>query len=613
MCDGSPLHRPVSTGRQTEVRLEPFTVYRVFMRPTWDPASERLQLAYQIADRHSLIRHGRVVYSAGRLQRNAPDQALPEVGDELSSLVGIRDHHFDWTVVHRLELKPEDWSSGAHGLEMADRWDGEMTEGPWVGRVVGYEQTVIRAEVFVWDEEEADPERSHGVPPAGWRSSDSHTTRLKIVRNGRWGSTFAIPYGDPLEPEPGKVELSIETGDIPDDTPVTLIVARIGEFVREGTDRVYAISGMNDERQPEMASLRIRGNRIVNGNGNNPVVRFCEYDEHWKYPGNNFYAAWVRIGSRAPFVPATERNYLSRERNALHFRFTVLIYACPTNSDSNRVRRMNDLRNFISQDTKYFRPYHVSHTPGSTATLRRYIRHRYIVLFLGHGWADCWNPSHPIDPGRDRPNDMPHSGFPPDRNVCPDQLIAGQEHTLIEARAHYESFHVGLGCGHGDAVRHLLLSIPLMFGSAVRGAPGTSGFLMVGRKGEQIDRLEDAFTLAPSELPRFYFHLGGCRTFLTDRLARGINMCGTKHVTGWTYTVDGWANTWLIDTLMRQWLYPPDVEEGDYDEWDEARFLRLLNQFGSESSLQEFEPRYLNDAGRRAFVPESELVAEAVN
>lgn len=610
MGNGHPLTRSVATGGTTEVRLEPFTVLRVDVPSTWDPEEGALPVAYRIVDRHRLIRHGRLVVRVGRPTASV---GLPDVGEAMSSLVRMQDDHVDWTVVHRLELKPSDLTQGSHRLEASDRWDGIMTEGPWAHRRVSFEQAWLRIEVIAWDAEEADPERSPGVPPRGWRSADQDDTCLALVRQARWGRTFAIPYGDPQEPRNGEVELSIDTRSVPDGTPVALIVARIGDIRQAGTDRVYAIAGIDDERQPGLAGLVVRDGHVRTANGQRPVVRFDEYDEHWKYEGNNFYGAWARFGDGAPFVPVTERDHARRERDVLHFRFTVFIHAAPTQADAERVRTMQALRDFISRETRWFRPYFLSRTLQSPATLRQYFRHRYVVLYLGHAWADCWHPRHErMQADAERPRDMPHQGFPPDRNVCPDRLIAGQEHTLEEARAEYARFEIQLGCGHGDAVRHLLLCLPLMYGTARTGSPGGRGFLQIGSRGEH-GALDHVVRLQPDEVPRFHFHLGGCRTFLTDRLAQALHTAGTKHVTGWVYTVGGPWNTTFVDRLFRQWLKPEGLDPSEYDEWDETRFLRLMNAIGGYPERQVFEPRHLSAAGRRAMLPESCPLAEAVD
>lgn|GEM_PF-6616080 len=568
----------VSTGQDNTVRAKPFQVFNVRVPGLWDTKKEHLPVSFQINDPNRRIKAGRILYLVRRPKAQGGSNPAER-----------------YVAVHTAPLSGGEITHGPHQLAAGKRWDGKITEGLTDRERVTFDLCPIRVQVEVWNKSTAKPGNrpqpgSGKTDVANEYLSRAHAeTALDVLIRAEWNRDFVIPYGDPEEPQYGTAKMEIELKNVAEGTPVRLLVTRINKIKDPGSDYTYSRTGLQPELQLGLEGAKVKGGKVVLADGSLPSVDFINYSEHWKYPGNNFYGFRLGFGEEGPWLLASERDYENQEKKCLHMRFTVFIQL----GSPEKWRAQGGRKAFSAyKRSRYFRPYMLTRQAKSPMEFVKYLRHRYIVMFCGHGFSGCTHGDHPKD-SKGKRLDQFHRGFPPDRNVCPDKLLPTVEalQQLADDMAHYKG-PLG-GCGHRSKVWHVLIVTGkehMILGTHRKKALTDPDYMVAaftsGPKANEV------VTLKGEMVPRFYFHGGGCRTITTDNFGRYFTNSGTKYFHGWVYTVMGPQNIGLLSKLVQRWL----GHKGK-DEWNEARFVKTYQNLVKQRTYSIYEPR-LRDRSR---------------
>lgn len=644
MSDGATLDGEVGTDRYNPFVVAPFSITALRAPAPWDVADAPLPLAYVVCDPNGRIAGGRLVCYAPRWPEAPPEPARPGMAIRL---VEEARRPAAWEVVHVATLEAGDLTDGPHELGAGRRWDGAITLGADAGRTIGAHRAPLRVVLEAWNEAGApsgtppdepgdgdgdagddddatssasraedgrdDDEGDDALPAGAALARAECLVEVDGVASGAWARNWCIPYDDPDEPDKGGTNFDLRVRNVPDGTPVRLLVARIGALDDPKGDLVYECTGRAPDAQPGLEGALVRGTRIRLADGTQPWVRWSNYDQHWVHPGNNFYAVWVSYGDTGRWQPATARDAEGDESACCHMRFTVYI-RIGGRDNPRRVTGAQQLRSFLSGDTKYFRPYlQIGELGGGGSEtpeqfLRRF-RHRFICIFVGHGFGDCAHETHPRN-SHGSPRDHFHSAFPPDDNRCPDTLIDDEAKRAeeLDSRSHY-SWEIGPGCGHRERYRQLLvLGNGLLLANYPDREDDADELIAVGRAGPGR-QLADAVPMRAADLPRFYWHMGGCRTAVTDRMAQWALARGTRYAHGWVYSVDGVCNIGFAGDLLRRWIDTEGSAQG-LSECDPERFERVYHELAREAVAASFEPR-LRTASGTVTAPEAPDAAAA--
>ena len=588
--DGETLRRPVRTDQDTVIRLRPFEVQNVSCDARWDPQGDPLRVYYEINDPNSRIRSGRILYTA-----RGPD------GEEVT--------------LYRQALERSQFvHARCYELRESERWDGTIREGitDRIGEKITADLSFFSVTVEVWNTREAEPAarvrggQGRTEREGEYLSSGVANVEVDAIVQGRWGSEWVIPYDDPDEPDKGEATISLRVKNVRENTSARIVVSRINEIANAENDYLYVDTSWGPEEQPGLQGLVVRNGRVLQSDGSDPKVRFNVYEEHWKYPGINFYQFGVAFGENGYDMVASERDYVNNERDCLNMRFTVLI-ECSSLGDEYRTAT-DQLWRFLKRETKYFRPYKLMNRVRNIDDWIKHYRNRYIVTIQGHGGVYCAHSDHPtrtVGSGRRARTermDMYHRGFAPDNYYCP----TGVEETEAGRREHRWALrHYGHpfgGCGNSSHVYHslslsqdrstrrkmLAVSLPNQDTSL---RPQVALGKRRGRSDERVIRMLGV----DDNGPRLLFYAGGCRSMLSKNLGERFTRNGTKHYHGWVWSVWIRENRRFCLDLFRRWI---KGTEGDPP--------------ASECELSRFLPAY-RAAAARSFVNSHPRIMEGRN
>jgi len=443
---------------------------------------------------------------------------------------------------------------------------------------------------------------------------------IDAITEGEWDREWVIPYGDPEEPDKGEAKMRIRVKNVRENTPVRIFVSHINEIDDALNDHPYTDAGWGEDEQPGLQQLTVRDGRVVRPDGTEPVVRFNNYAEHWNYPGVNFYQFAVGFGEHGDAMVASKRDYVNHESDCLHMRFTVFIH-CSSMRDRYR-NCAQELWRFLKRETEYFRPYKMMGNPRSRDQWLSYYRNRYIVAVQGHAICECGHGEHPtreIGRGRQRrrvPMDLYHSGFTPDRYVCPPNI---EDTDVARTQVDWDRRHYRRpfgGCSHSSHVIHALnlgrdQSARRQVALAHQlNRPTTERPLLVLDKRRDTDPPE-LRGLGSSDLdPKLLFYAGGCRSLLTKNLGERFTRNGTKYYHGWVYSVWITENQRFCLDFFRRWIKGTD-EDPATSECDPNRFVSAYRAINGRSYVS-CHPRLLEGQNILNPRPAPDTAARAV-
>ena len=483
-------------------------------------------------------------------------------------------------VVHRRALRAAQWTPGSHELQVVDRWDGIVHEGieDCDGERVTADLSTLRVTVEVWNT--TNPEPAPRVPDGNgrterereWASSADAMVVIDAIVEARWDTDWVIPARDPVEPAQGRGRH--------DHSGEERARGHAGTHRRQTHQSHFqsltSISPMWTIRSPgglqeHLANAIVRGDRVVLPDGSIPRCRFNNFDEHWVFEGNNFYAFWLAFGS-GDAMAASERDYVNHEQDCVHMRFTVFIHIGITKwhecIDSGHQLHA------LFRRTRYYRSYLIIGPPETLRAWWDYFKNRYIVIFNGHAACWCEHPEHPTEPvpharhasgtpPPSRPMELLHSGFEPDRYVCPTEIVnaPSARRSIRSDRAHYRR-NFG-GCGHGTNVGHQLLLGRVQGSDAFLNdwRPELETHIVpLGSVAGTDNRDIDMNTIAP----RMFLYAGACRTMLTPNLGdRFISATpGTRYFSGWVYSELVDIGSRHLVTFFRRWILGSSSDPG---------------------------------------------------
>ncbi|MGE0438911.1 MAG: hypothetical protein AB7L66_00100 [Gemmatimonadales bacterium] len=587
-----PLEEEVATGRRTTVRVDRFSVTDLAAVGEWDPSAGRLPLEYTIVDPAALIRGGRIaIYRCPAPEPEEEDDAPAlAIGDELGDQLAPPAGEPADPPIATIQLEEGERTEGRHVLAGGRRWDGRLDDGARVSAL----DAPLWVRVEVWNP-------AGEEPPAAGAGSVARAEVLvpiAVVVTARWNRSAVIPADDPDEPAAGKASLRLEVKNIPEGTAVRALAARIGTVAQPGTDRVYEIGGRDDDAQPGLANLVVRHHKVTGGHGRDPEIVFSNYEEHWKYPGNNFYALYLSIGDGGRWLPVSQRNHVEHESDALHLRFTVFVHIGSADSEY-RANAVREVGRFFNEDTKYFHAIVRTDPLRDPIQYHRRFRRRYIVIYQGHNFNECWHESHPRG-ANGFPIDHPHVGFDPDGLVCPDHYLDEAHQREDEEHSTAYSWPIGPGCGNAVPYRcTVVVGAGIMMTNKREGVRTDPDYIQVGRRGENRT-LADPVTMAGEDAPRFMAQISGCRTALTEALLAWFNEQGTRFAHGWVYSVDTGVSADFTRDLYRRWIKETGSDQG-LEEWEPERLVQVYRELAADPDNEYYHPRLRSISGRYHF------------
>jgi len=585
--------RPVSTGRDNHVTLRPFNV-SLTAPNFWDPSAGPLQIAYDIHDPTRRIRHGRIRY------------------------VVIKNGEEEVTV-HTLQLQARQLKHGrCYELPASQQWDGTITSGlpDQNGQRVTADLTPIFVHLEVWN---TDQDKPGNRIPRGRRGRtdrqgeclefDVKEVDIQAINEAKWDRNWVVPM-PPQEEDRDKdqVTLTIETKNVREGTPVRVEIARINEIDNLDSDHYYIDSEGDVEGQPGLQKLVVRKNRVVNAdNGEKPYVIFNQYEEHWKYPGNNFYAFSVGFGSDGSLMIASERDYVNQEKKCLHMRFTVLIHH-PAGDLSTSRNAARQLHHFFRKETRYWRSYLLLTGPPSIREWARSYGEKFAVLFLGHAAAYCTYPGSGLEPadtnydghpvywkGRrgkktSHFKKVPRDGFPPDQNLCPTAISKARTGGCGQKDWFGHQLH--LGRSPNQPALGSMRNKKYWYGNRP-GRTKRDGLELIVQDNDKVSGIYTIKRLAP----RFLFFGDSCRTIMTTNFGEHYTAASTKYFHGWVFTVDDSVAASACNELFRTWIKgtPRDPASSEYDL---DRFLQIYrHQYSRTRARRKDHPRIMDETG----------------
>ncbi|MDP3000603.1 MAG: hypothetical protein Q8N47_24175 [Bryobacterales bacterium] len=576
-----------TTTQENVVELRPFQVSNVECTNPWDPTERVLEVSYDINDPNKRIRSGRIAYWA-------PD-VLAKDG---------------FVMVHSQKLKPDHYVHGVRNqVPMLDRWDGKIDKGfpDRIGKLVTADLSDILVRVEVWNNTNDSPgeplKRGAGrTTVAGeWLSWASADVRVVAIVKAAWDTEWVIPYGDPDEPAKGKAGMNIEVKNVLEGTQARLSVRRINEIADPTTDYPYA--DYESEDQDGLDAV-VKGNKVLLANGSKPYVKFLNFDEHWNYPGNNFYAFYIAFGDSGTVMLASERDYEKSEKACLHMRFTVFIHS-PAYDLAETMKAAQRLHQFFRGGTKYYRSYLMIGPPKGAPDWAKHFHHRYLVFLLGHAACGCVHPDHPertVGKGKKQKKvklDVYHSGFVPDRNICPTE-IEKTKAAKLSIKADEAHYHTRFGgCGNRSHVCNYL----------ALGRKGKTSYAVGVWSMPAKDRTyltlyqfapQDGYKLSlSSRTPRILLWADGCRTILTTNLGEFFvnQTVPTKYYHGWEYSVidDHSCSQIGLDVMTR--FIKGTKKAPAPNEYDTTRIVQAYRDAARLGTRPRYYPRLMDSSG----------------
>jgi hypothetical protein len=404
--------------------------------------------------------------------------------------------------------------------------------------------------------------------------------------------------------------MEIQVINVDEGTPVRVMVARINQIDDPDTDYAYDATGRQPGEQPGLEGLEVNAEgRVVQSDGALPEIMFLNYQDHWKYDGNNFYCFYLAFGERGGYMVASERDYENHEEACLHMRFTVFIHRPATNLPAY-TRYANRLYRFFRNDTAYFRAYLMSGPPDTLQDWYDHYQHRYIVIFLGHGGCRCEHDDHPRNSRGDL-HPLYDRAFDPDQNRCPPEIYDTDEARAAVAleeqrdrnKPAYRNWPADeplyAGCGHKTHVEHSaclekLDSNKVAFFFNVAGREERNGLLLLERDGANLP-VSTRLTV-----PRFCFYNGACRSMLTTNLGEHFTQNPSENKTryyhGWVYSPSCDYGRFCYDIFSR-WLQGTDDDPAPPAP-STTRFMDAYRWAANQGNRAAWNPRIMDAIGR---------------
>jgi len=557
----NPLTKDVSTGHDNPVQTAPFSVIHVKAgdkdkEGKWDVTKGPLSVEYRILDQNSMAKSGRIVYFVKRKAGS---------GTGASSIE---------TIVYKQALKSGEIKPGKN--HTTKHWDGKISEGltDRIGQKVTADLSPIGIRVEIWDQTTTAPGKPTGGGktdvPAEYLSTKETQVVIDVIAEAKWGTHRCIPYGDPDEPQLGTTKIKIRV-NVAEGTLVKIAVCRIVDINDPTKDELYGRTPTDEEvdrLKPEDLQSGLHGamvnkdGRVLLGEGTEPYVEWKHYKEHWKNEGeNNFYCFCIALCEDGKYIPASERDYVNKEKECLHMRFTVFIH-CPDPKLAGTRAEAKRLNSFFRAKTKYFRSYLLAKTPDSVEHFIKLFRHRYIVIFTGHAACECFHLGHPKDKIKSKKDkkkeievfrEVPREGFNPDQDKCPPDIQTAKFY----------------GCNHRQDVSHRLILGKIGKGKmmmAVLSERAKSPGIWVGLVGT-----DSVAKIDTKDQPRLMFYAATCRSTLTTRLGEEFTKKGdVKYYVGITY-VSG-DNSNLCEKFFERWIKGTKKEPAP-TEYDVSRLV----------------------------------------
>jgi len=580
-----PLKSNVSTGRDNHVEVSPFEVQNVSCPERWDASSETLPLSFRVMDYNGRARAGRILYMTSPAQ--GPGQDTPASNP---------------VVIHTHPLSMEMIGHGTHDLPANQQWDGTITEGSTGRKKATADLCPIRVVVEIWNHNGKSPAAAGGQ--GVHVSRDFASVNLDVLERAAWDRRMVIPYDDPEEPQHGFARMDIRVKNVAEGTPVRIMVARINRVDNSSGDFMYERTGRRPEFQSGLEGAAVRKGRILLPDGSKPEVKFDNYSEHWKHPGNNFYCFNLAFGEHGGYMTASERDHVKHRNDCLHMRYTVFIHR-PAGDLPDYTNYANNLHNFFRKNTKDFRSYIMRGGPSEFRDWFLHFRHRYIVIFLGHAACYCKHKEHPKNSqGWRKP--LYDQGFDPLENCCPTTVantpdvqksLAAEERK--DRKKYYKTWPKNEplygGCGNKTHVAHEIIlgksrreNYKLVYlnwpGRAARDS------LVLAIRGERSDAIKMA-----RYGPRLCFFNGGCRTMLTTNFGEHFTQNETRYYHGWVYSPGCDYGRFCYD-LFTRWIKgtPKDPAQ---EEADILRFEQAYRYAANRGTRPRYHPRLMDRYG----------------
>jgi len=553
----NPLTKDVSTGHDNPVQTAPFSVIHVKAgdkdkEGKWDVTKGPLSVEYRISDQNSMAKSGRIVYFVKRKAGSGTGASIIE------------------TIVYKQALKPGEIKPGKN--HTTKHWDGKISEGltDRIGQKVTADLSPVGIRVEIWDQTTAAPGKPLGGGktdvPGEYLSTKETQVLIDVIAEAKWANHRCIPYGDPDEPKLGTTSMKIRV-NVAEGALVKIAVCRIVDINDPTKDELYGRTPKDEEIErlkPEDLQSGLHGamvnkdGRVLLRKGTEPYVEWKYYKEHWKNEGeNNFYCFYIALGEDGKYIPASERDYVNKEKECLHMRFTVFIL-CPDPNLNNSRGEAKRLHSFFRAKTKYFRSYLLTKSPDSVEHFIKLFRHRYIVIILGHAACFCFHPNHLKRKIKKKIEkklvelemwiEVPREKFNPDQDKCPKDLNPSDIKKIEKIKFY--------GCGNRPEIQHVLQlgkvgkrKMGMVIFPDLKKQPGLFAALVK----EKPTDPSVVKKLTPEDYPRLMFYAASCRSILTTRLAEEFTKkAKTKYYVGITYS--GWDSANLCEKFFEQWI-----------------------------------------------------------
>ncbi len=218
-------------------------------------------------------------------------------------------------------------------------------------------------------------------------------------------------------------------------------------------------------------------------------------------------------------------------------------------------------------------------------------------------------------PAFERRKEMYHSGFPPDRYVCPDRIYDTPEvhKELEEARKHYMPWGGTFGgCGNDGAILqypclgkrggYSMQLWPVVWAGAK--VPPTSVAIVEIPRLKKGDKLKNADRVKVTKIaldgvtPRMVLYFGGCRGMLVPYLGSKFTQRnpGTRYFCGWVYTVTAGAGDQHMLTFFQSWIKGTSGHPAP-NEFDTSRIKKAFKDASALGTAEDFHPRMMDALG----------------
>jgi hypothetical protein len=302
-------------------------------------------------------------------------------------------------------------------------------------------------------------------------------------------------------------------------------------------------------------------------------------------------------------MAASERDYEASEKACLHMRFTVFIHR-PSSDLSEYTAVAQQLHQFFRSGTRYYRSYLMTGPPKSTRDWFEHFKYRYIVILLGHSGCWCDHPDHPTETvgkgekKREQKMGVYHSGFVPDRNVCPKELEKTEEakKSIKEDEAYYHQKFAG--CGNRSHVFHANNLGLQGKGKYTIGDPSVpladTTRLLIWRSGPGGEMQN---IVLPRRVPRMFFWNGGCLSILTTNMGELFTnqLRGTWHYHGWQYSPGCDYGKFCYD-FFSGWIRGSKKDKAP-NEYDTGRIEKAYRDAALIGRRPKYHPRVMDLTG----------------